>query len=153
MKIKKPSSSVGGGNYQYLDLPESMDDCYYVLRLTEFKLSQNADKFFAVFEVLETDTKVKPGQEVSLVLDPNQQFAETYFWRDLHSVVLALRGMKVTSKRLVATAEKHTDDLLKAKAIIKYASKYVGNTCRVDIVRFEKGGKSRTARKWAPYEG
>lgn len=149
MKIKKPSDSVGGGNFVYADLPKSMDECFYEMKLVEFKLTQNEDKFAAVFECVDTDTKVRPGQEISVMLDPSQKFAETYFWRDLYSITIALRGKSVTAKRLSKYSAKYYDTLVKPKHIIAFMEELIGSTLRLDIVRFEKDGEPRTAKTWS----
>lgn len=144
-KIKAPNkATVASKTYTYLDLPKTMDDCFYELELKEVKLTDNEDKYVAVFEVLDTDTKVRKGTEISHLMDPYQKFAETYFWRDIFNIYCVTRGKEPTKERLEVLADKHQKTLDK---LVDGAG--VGGQCRVDIRSYEKDGERKTQRTWS----
>lgn len=143
-EIKPPSDAVAGQNYQYLDLPKSMEECFYDLELIEFKAVDS--KFFAVFKVLDTDTKVKKGAEISHQLDPFQKFAETYFWRDLFNIYLTTRGREATKDAIEDLKPKH-------KKILKRMEEGagVGGSCKCTIESYAgEDGERKTKKSWEP---
>lgn len=145
-RIKPPNKdTVAGKNYTYLDCPKSMDECYYELELLDCKLTDNEDKYVCVFKVLETDTKVRPGTEISHMMDPYQKFAETYFWRDMFTIYAVCRGKEADEKLLKKLSDKH--EAILAKMVDGAA---VGGTCVCHIKSFEKEGRMRSIKTWEP---
>lgn len=145
-RIKPPNKeTVAGKTFVYLDLPKSMEDCFYDLELTEFKLTENEDKYVAVFKILDTDTRLKKGTEINHLLDPYQKFAETYFWRDVFNIYACVRGKEPTKELLETLANKHQ------KVLDKLADGAgVGGSCTCRIRSYEKDGKLRTQKTWEP---
>lgn len=145
-RIKPPNKeTVASQSYTYLDLPKSMEECFFDLELVEIKLTDNEDKYAAVFKVLDTDTKIRPGTEVSHLMDPYQKFAETYFWRDIFTIYAVCRGKEADKELLEKLADKHETILEKLTD-----GAGVGGSCTVRMRRYEKDGKSRTQKTWAP---
>ena len=152
-KIKGPNQeTVAGKNFIYLDLPKSMDNCTYDLELVEIKMNDDEDKYIAVFKVLSTDTKVKVGSDISHMMDPFQKFADTYFWRDMFTIYLVVRGKEPTKERLEALAAKYADSKKALKFLDKLIAdefKMVGGTCTCAIRSYEKDDKRKTVREWS----
>lgn len=154
-KMKTPNQdTVAGKAYQWLDLPKNMENCTFDLQLKEFKLKEETeDKYFAVFEVLETDTKVKKGSSISHAMDPFQKFAETYFWRDVFTIYLVTRGKEATEGRIKKLAAKYdTPDLCKEflQNMVDNEFGCIDGSCTVDIRSYEKDDKRKTAKEWTP---
>jgi hypothetical protein len=144
-KIKPPSDSVGAQQYQYIDLPSSMEDCYYDLELVEFKLSDDESKYFAEFKVLDTDTKVRKGSSVSHSMDPYQKWAETYFWRDVFTIYLVTKGKEASKELIDALKPKHQKILDKM-----VNGQGVGGCCTARLKAYEKDGERKYSRSWEP---
>jgi len=148
VKYRKPSDRVDAKQYIYLNIPKNMDSCFYKLEFLESKENDKGEKLVLVWKVLETDTNVEVGSEISQMLNPNQEFAETYFWTELFNTVIAARGKKPSDKRRAKLKPKHENILDKA---LKNTLIEKGTTVQVSYERFEKKGKSRTAQDWQPY--
>jgi len=148
-RIPKPNKDgLTGKQYQYLDLPKSMEECYYELELVKFDETDKGDKFAAEFKILDTDTRLKG--KASELLDPGQKYAETYFYRTLFSIVCALENKELTKKRVSKLSKKRKEliaDLTDGK--------YDGKTCRLDITSLgedEDSGRRKTKKIWSALE-
>ena len=146
-KIKAPNREgiKPSNQFQYLDIPKDQDSCFYNLKLVEFKYIDEADKYVAEFEVLDTDTKQHIGSKVSHMMDPFQKFAETYFWKDIFALHITLKGKAITQKRLDALLEDH-----EAALKVLSSGKRNGCVCRCSIKRYTRDGKDKTMRTWEP---
>ena len=87
----KPKNSI-----QFLEIPKTMDRCYYVLRIKQIKegvsAKTNLSRVEAEFEVLETDVSgVKTGSNVFEYLDMQGE-RSLYFWQNFAALVLAASG-------------------------------------------------------------
>ena len=98
MSFRKPNrEQVGreaGEKHIYLHIPDGMAECVFDLEFLAFKYVDEKDFFVAEFKVIATDTPVKAGKTISVVLNPRQKLAEVYFYRDLYNIRLALRGRR-----------------------------------------------------------
>jgi len=150
-KIKGPNKeTVASKNYIYLDLPTSMDDCFYDLKLKTVKLTENEDKYVAVFEVLDTDTKVRKGAEISHMMDPYQKFAETYFWRDIFTLYCVTRGKEASEENIKPLVDK-SDKIL--EKVTSEDFKGVGGACTCRITSYtNKEDQRKTRREWSPLD-
>lgn len=146
-KIKGPNrDTVAATNYQYLDLPKSMEECFYDLELVDFKLTENEDKYVAVFKILDTDTKLRKGTEISHMMDPYQKFASTYFWRDVFTIYCVCGGKEADKEHIDALVDKSSKVLARLTN-----GKRTGGSCTVRMRRYEgKDDKPRTHKDWAP---
>lgn len=153
-KIKAPNQeTVAGKNYLYLDLPRDMDNCSYDLEFKEFKLTDNEDKYVAVFEVIDTDTKIKKGADISHMMDPFQKYADTYFWRDIFTIYLTTRGKEATEARIKKLAAKYDNPAACMEFLQNMVDNEfgcIGGTCNCSIRSYEKDDKRKTAREWTP---
>jgi hypothetical protein len=163
-KIKGPSSKGLGPSkqFQYLNIPDGEIEVYYDLQLKEFKYIEDASKYVAVFAITATDVeKYKVGSEVSVLLDPYAEFAETYFWRDLFAMVITSGGKEITDKRIEKLREKcaelvadlqkkRIDDDAYVAAITELLQSKVGGESRCTVKRFERNGKQKTMQVWEP---
>ena len=115
-KIKAPNaqSMKPSRKFQYLDCPKDENECFYDLRLTDFKFIEDASKFVFEFEVLDTDTKLKVGSSASQLIDPYQDFAETYFWKDVFALSITLKGKSITEKRIAKLMKVYSPKYLKS---------------------------------------
>lgn len=145
----KDGVTPDGNRYQYLSLPknrlEDLGKCYFELELLEVG-ETDTGKYFFKFSILDTDTKMVG--EASELLDPNQQYAETYFWKALFSMVAALRGKEPTAELF----EKMLEDY---KKVLQRCldGKYNGKRARLDIEAYEtKNGDKRTKKLWSVLE-
>ena len=146
-KIKRPSDSVGNQKYEWLNCPKNMDECFYDLEFVKCEYNEEKRKYYVTFKILDTDTRLKKGSEVSYTLDPYQQFAETYFWNGVFYIYLVCRGREI-SKEAVEKLKPKCDAIL-AKLSAEDGP-CVGGACSVRIRRFEKDGKDKTDWSWAP---
>lgn len=152
MKIAKPSKEINAGKqFQYLDLPKTMDDCYYAITLDSFGLTKNEDKLAAEFKIDDTDTKLKG--KGSILLNPSQKFAAIYFWQELFNIHLALAGKQATDKRMKKLAKKFRNPDI--DAVIELLTEQIGQSCHLAIVlrADDDGGEFRKTKKlWTPTE-
>lgn len=142
--------------YQYIDLPQGMDRCTYLLRLdtpmVQQTNKQNADIMIASFAILETDTKKKVGSTVSVIFNL-QGKGSLYFWDSFSPMVVSLYG------------DSYADETVRANFLPEGEAVYtecvtnralVGNIARCDCYSYIKGEKSEDpggegwGREWYP---
>jgi hypothetical protein len=143
-KMKGPGEIKVSKQYAYLDLPKDMEECFYELELQEVKEIGEVGNIAFVWNVLDTDTRVKVGSEINLVLYPFQKLAHVYFWRELLSLQLVLRGKDVTQDNMDKVVPK-------AKKILKkfMDGEYNERSARLEIKSYNnEAGDAKTRRNW-----
>lgn len=158
-KLKAPNadSMKPSRKFQYLDCPKDEAQCYYDLELAEWKYIEDASKFVAEFKIIDTDTKLSAGSIASQMLDPYQDFAETYFWKDIFALSITLGGKSISEKRIAKLLKVYSpkylksldEDALVADLQERFDAR-VGGQVKLTIQRYEKNGKSKTSKLWEP---
>lgn len=159
-KLKAPNaqSMKPGKKFQYLDCPKDEDQCYYDLRLVDFKWIEDASKFAFEFEILDTDTKLKVGSTASTLLDPYQDFAETYFWKDVFALSITLKGKAISEKRIAKLLKVYSPKYLKSldedgmveDLTARFADRINGEVKLTIERRENKYLKIKTYKTWEP---
>lgn len=113
-KSKLPALPNGGikpkgQGIQFLEIPKTMDRCFYILRVQECKEGKstktNTDRVEFKFTVLETDvSSVKAGSDIFEYL-ALQGERSLYFWSNFAEIVIAAHGGDPTDLETVAAFE------------------------------------------------
>jgi hypothetical protein len=156
-KVKSPGDIKIGKKFDYLDLPENMSECFYVLKLKEAKEVGEAGNLTTVWEVLDTDTNFKIGADINKMLYPFQRLAEIFFWGEVIKMRIALGGKEVTQKRVDKWSAKYTKMMKSASSedaariVCDSLGEHAGSTVRCVIKSYEKQDKTRGTRNyWEP---
>lgn len=102
-----------GQGIQFLEIPKTMDRCFYVLRVLEVKqgasTKTNLERVEIKFEVLETDVPgIKIGSDIYKYLNLQGE-QSLYFWPDFMSFALAANGCSPSDQEMVDEFAKDTD--------------------------------------------
>ena len=154
MSFRKPNrEQVGreaGEKHIYLHIPDGMAECVFDLEFLAFKYVDEKDFFVAEFKVIATDTPVKAGKTISVVLNPRQKLAEVYFYRDLYNIRLALRGKTPSGAARDKLAAKQDTSV---EGILKVLEGLEGRECRAVLERYtNKLGEPARSTSWLPAE-